>query len=101
MDIVSHSERKLALEMQTPGRVVPLPDVSPLRKKYRIATEVLALLGSLLEMTFRARTDVRFRSQFRSFEMSKNFNNLPTSILKSDQSCLKHVKNAYFLFLDL
>ena len=31
MDIVSHSERKLALEMQTPCRGVPLPDVSPLR----------------------------------------------------------------------
>ena len=32
---------------QTPSRGVPLPDESPLRKHYRRATEVLALLGSM------------------------------------------------------
>ena len=32
---------------QTPSRSVPLPDVSPLIKQYRTATEVLTLLGSL------------------------------------------------------
>ena len=29
-----------------------------------------------------------------------SFNNLPTSFPKSDQLCLKHVKNTYSLFLD-
>ena len=29
-----------------------------------------------------------------------SFNNLPTSFPKSDQLCLKHVKNTYFLFID-
>ena len=31
---------------------------------------------------------------------ASSFNNLPTSFPKSDQLCLKHVKNTYFLFFD-
>ena len=39
---------KLVVPDQTPSRGVPLPDESPLRKQYRRATEVLALLGSMV-----------------------------------------------------
>ena len=59
----SHGQVRSSVQVQTLIRGVPVPDVSPLGKQYRRATEVLVLLGSLVQVLFLFVTLVYFYVQ--------------------------------------